>query len=166
MCFPFPRHRVNHSLTNFRSPETILRVYRADPTPLDQLDDRNLLRPPQLEKNFLISPPGSPPVGWEPIREDPPNHAPLADDLMAALRKLQIERSHGGVEVLVHPDSEDGPGIGIYVEDCDGGDEPQQEEQPEESMWVYGQSRPQRGATSRPPVRPPPASMPPISVGA
>lgn len=39
----------------------------------------------------MISPPGSPPVGWEPIREDPPNRDTLADDLMKALGALRDE---------------------------------------------------------------------------
>ncbi|KAI0085955.1 Calcipressin-domain-containing protein [Irpex rosettiformis] len=106
------------------SPATLLRVFRADPTPLAQLVNPDLLRPPELEKNFLISPPGSPPVGWEQIREEPPNHAPLADDLIAALKKLQLQREapgQHGIEVLIEP--EDGGGIRICVEDC-GGDIP------------------------------------------
>lgn len=141
------------------SPATHLRVYRADPTPLDQLTDRDLLRPPQLEKNFLISPPGSPPVGWEQVREEPPNHAPLADDLMNALKKLQLEReTHHGVEVLMEPEAEGGPGIGIYVEDCGSGLPEIQEAEPDEAEWVYGQPRPQ--------FRPIPTALPPLRVGA
>lgn len=50
------------------------------------------LAPPPLSKNFLISPPGSPPEGWEPITEDPPNDRTLAEDLAGALTKLQVER--------------------------------------------------------------------------
>jgi hypothetical protein len=56
-------------------PPIKLRVYRADPNPLlpmesdDVVPEANYLRPPAIEKNFLISPPGSPPVGWEPIKE-------------------------------------------------------------------------------------------------
>lgn len=49
---------------------------------------------PTTDKNFLISPPGSPPVGWEPIREDPPNRDTLADDLMKALADLRDTGSH------------------------------------------------------------------------
>ncbi|KAF9583264.1 carbohydrate-binding module 1 protein [Lunasporangiospora selenospora] len=49
---------------------------------------RHLLHPPELEKNWLISPPGSPPVGWSQIREDPPNTVHLADDLVKALIEL------------------------------------------------------------------------------
>ncbi|PWN19762.1 hypothetical protein BCV69DRAFT_313506 [Microstroma glucosiphilum] len=49
------------------------------------------LLPPITDRNFLISPPGSPPIGWEPIKEDPPNRETLAVDLMEALRKLGRE---------------------------------------------------------------------------
>ncbi|KAF7323328.1 hypothetical protein HMN09_00113700 [Mycena chlorophos] len=136
-----------------------LRVYRADPNPLlppgDVVDvpAANYLQPPQVEKNFLISPPGSPPVGWEPIREEPPNATPLADDLMAALRKLQVhdrEREKpAGLEVLVHPEDGD-TGVGIYVEDCASDDD----ESDNEEDWVYGQPAPFR-------TRYLPTSMPP-----
>ncbi|KAH9948125.1 Calcipressin [Amylocystis lapponica] len=139
--------------------QTILRVYRADPTPIPSAStstgyNNNFLRPPEIEKNFLISPPGSPPVGWEPIREEPPNATPLADDLIAALRKVQLqaerEQRGAGPEVLLEP--EEGVGIGVYVEDCDGGEGGA----PMEQDWAYGETSPARAKwkplpTSRPP---------------
>lgn len=142
-------------------PGVTIRVYRADPTPLEQLDSRDLLRPPQLEKNFLISPPGSPPVGWEQIREDPPNSTPLADDLIAALNRLQVEREG---PVVIETENEEG--ITIFVEDCDReADDPQSDHsEDDESEWVYGQTRRQYKPT--PAMRPPPTSMPPLAVGA
>jgi hypothetical protein len=54
--------------------------------------DPTHLAPPPLTKNFLISPPGSPPEGWQPIIEEPPNDRTLADDLVGALKRLQVER--------------------------------------------------------------------------
>ncbi|KAJ7491084.1 Calcipressin [Mycena latifolia] len=137
--------------------QIILRVYRADPNPLlpmeseDTVPEANYLRPPAIEKNFLISPPGSPPVGWEPIKEEPPNATPLADDLMAALRKLQMsERPASGLEVLIEPHDGDS-GVGVYVQDCNGEDEENEED------WVYGESAPARAkwrpiATALPPM--------------
>lgn len=53
------------------------------------------LQVPAQTKNFLISPPGSPPIGWEPMEEEPPNTAALAADLMAALTRLQQEQEGG-----------------------------------------------------------------------
>ncbi|KAJ7253339.1 Calcipressin [Mycena haematopus] len=137
--------------------EITLRVYRADPNPLlpmesdDVVPQANYLRPPAIEKNFLISPPGSPPIGWEPIKEEPPNAAPLADDLMAALRKLQLHEKHSsGLEVLMEPHNGDS-GVGIYVQDCCGDDDESDEN------WVYGESAPARAkwrpfATALPPM--------------
>lgn len=39
-----------------------------------------------MEKQFLISPPASPPVGWEPVREEEPV---IDARLIAALAALQ-----------------------------------------------------------------------------
>ncbi|KAJ7577449.1 Calcipressin-domain-containing protein [Mycena floridula] len=123
-----------------------LRVYRADPNPISA--ESSYLEPPPIEKNFLISPPGSPPVGWEQLREEPPNVTPLADDLIAALRKLQLRRS--SVEILLDP--HEGSGVGVYVEDCGDGYESDIELQ--EESWTYGftSSRSKWGATVMPPI--------------
>lgn len=74
--------------------------------------------------------------------EDPPNVMPLADDLIAALRKLQLAAgtvARGGREMILDP--EDGAGIGVYVEDCDmedfGVDEGERD-------WAYGEDNPSR----------------------
>lgn len=106
------------------SVQATLRVFRALPTPLASLADsnHNHLAPPPLEKNFLISPPGSPPIGWEPVQEEPPNATPLAEDLLLALERLQMHRGTGvrqdGREELVRATEVDG-GIGIWVEDVE-----------------------------------------------
>ncbi|KAI0696579.1 Calcipressin [Cerioporus squamosus] len=146
-------------------PEYILRVYRADPTPIesDETQEHNhYLRPPANEKNFLISPPGSPPVGWEQIREDPPNSTALAHDLIAALRRLEIqeeqERRGPGLEVLL--EAEDGVGISVCVEDCDA---VAREQVNEEEDWAYGERAPSRTRWQPMPTAMPP-SRPPVSV--
>jgi hypothetical protein len=48
------------------------------------------LRPPEPDKLFLISPPVSPPVGWEQKVEDPP----VVDlNLLAAIAQLRPSKS-------------------------------------------------------------------------
>ena len=115
------------------------------------------------EKNFLISPPGSPPVGWEQLREDPPNATPLAGDLIAALRKLEVQeesaRRGPGIEVLLEP--EEGVGISVCVEDCDAVVQIDGDVDMDEEDWAYGELAP-----SRMRFRPPPTAMPPIAVSA
>lgn len=141
-------------------PNVTLRVFRGDPTPIDAPTsgpDGAFLCPPEPTKNFLISPPGSPPVGWEPVPEEPPNATPLADDLIAALRQLQLldVRASRGPEVVLQ--SDDGVGITVYVEDCDGGKDGGREL--DEDEWVYGETSAMTTA-----YRPPVTQRPPVAV--
>jgi hypothetical protein len=159
-----------------RSEELILRVYRADPNPLiphdpelSTIPSEAYLQPPVSNKNFLISPPGSPPVGWESMREDPPNATPLADDLMEALQMLHVAQQHhqqnserrkSSVELLIEPEES---GVGVYVEDYDlvvdedGYVVDVQEEERQDQDWVYGVTAPARSKW-----KPIPTAMPPM----
>ncbi|KAF9234503.1 Calcipressin [Melanogaster broomeanus] len=140
-------------------PISTLRVFRADRSPIitdSSPTDEHFLKPPPVEKNFLISPPGSPPVGWEPVREEPPNTATLAHDLITALQKLQLRQSHGGKEILLEP--EEGVGVTVYVENADSG-ESDGEEDVHEMDWEYGAPSP---ASLR--WKPAPTSLPPLPI--
>jgi calcipressin-2 len=150
-------------------PESIksLRVYRADRTEIERDPSEHYLQPPQQEKNFLISPPGSPPVGWEQVREDPPNAAPLAEDLIQALRKLEVDaqfrrtkvEGQRGVELLLAPeDSTDG--ISVYVENCDVAEDEDEitiDIDDTGEGWAYGEFSPYR----MPPPKFVPTAFPP-----
>jgi hypothetical protein len=63
------------------------RVYFGQPTPISAKDEHLAL--PDAGKLFFISPPPSPPHGWEMKLEDAPNKMVHADDLAAALAKLR-----------------------------------------------------------------------------
>jgi hypothetical protein len=63
------------------------RVYFGQHTPLDLTKD-NHLELPDAGKLFFISPPPSPPHGWEMRLEDAPNKLVHAEDLAEALAKL------------------------------------------------------------------------------
>ncbi|KAG9050793.1 carbohydrate-binding module 1 protein [Tulasnella sp. UAMH 9824] len=113
---------------------TPLRVYRGTHTELFSEADR--LPVPHAPHNFLISPPGSPPVGWEPAEEEPPNTDTLASDLVAALERLQLNRARpmkDGVQLIMSPDDDDESqdvrmgggsppprqGLTVFLEDAD-----------------------------------------------
>ncbi|KAJ3277213.1 hypothetical protein HK104_003550 [Borealophlyctis nickersoniae] len=71
-----------------------LRVYFGEHTDTDLLNPEegknlNYLRVPEIEKNFLLSPPGSPPIGWVQSREGGPVPGGHADALMDALAALE-----------------------------------------------------------------------------
>ncbi|CAJ0581178.1 unnamed protein product, partial [Mesorhabditis spiculigera] len=55
-------------------------------------DTGALLQPPPLEKQFLISPPCSPPVGWEQLKEMPP--VVCSFDLMARLAAFAVDEEY------------------------------------------------------------------------
>lgn len=63
------------------------RVYFGQPTPIEAQDVHLAL--PDAGKLFFISPPPSPPHGWEMKLEDAPNKMVHAEDLADALAKLR-----------------------------------------------------------------------------
>ena len=98
---------------------------------------------PKSDRLFFISPPPSPPMGWEMKEEDAPNKIVHAEDLAAALAKLHAnheaaspEVDHGGkmitrrrtgsTTVVYHPeDHGDSPNLpAISVEDTTETPEP------------------------------------------
>ncbi|KAM8705753.1 hypothetical protein ACLKA7_010111 [Drosophila subpalustris] len=84
--------------------KTVITCYFAQP--VTPVNNKNL-QPPAPVKQFLISPPASPPAGWEPREEGEPlvNH-----DLLAALASLTPGESHE-----LHPQSEDQPAIIVHT---------------------------------------------------
>ncbi|KAK0934970.1 hypothetical protein LTR29_013467 [Friedmanniomyces endolithicus] len=72
--------------------ETVLgsrvRVYFGSPVKIDVSEEERWLRAPKSSKMFFISPPPSPPMGWEMRDEGPPNKDVHAEDLATALSRL------------------------------------------------------------------------------
>ncbi|KAM0721525.1 hypothetical protein Q7P37_002450 [Cladosporium fusiforme] len=63
-----------------------VRVYFGQQTKIG--DEEKYLHLPKSDKLFFISPPPSPPMGWQMRDEEPPNKEVHAEDLAAALSKL------------------------------------------------------------------------------
>lgn len=75
----------------------------------DENCQSNYLTIPKLTKQFLISPPASPPVGWEPVHEG----SPVMDvQLISAIANLVPGKLHE-----IHQGNESQPGI--FVEVCE-----------------------------------------------
>lgn len=88
-----------------------LKCYFAQPTKC--LGSQAHLEPPKPVRQHLISPPASPPVGWEPTLESNPV---INYDLLAAVANLSPGEAHE-----LHPPTEDQPGIVVHIcEDPDG----------------------------------------------
>uniref|UniRef100_T1IRN4 Uncharacterized protein n=1 Tax=Strigamia maritima TaxID=126957 RepID=T1IRN4_STRMM len=97
--------------------DKIINCYFAQPlSPKDDNKDPHL-QPPKPDKQFLISPPASPPVGWEPVHEAQPM---INYDLLSAIASMTP-----GISQELHPPSESQPGIVVHpCEDpqgCRGG---------------------------------------------
>ncbi|VDK57275.1 unnamed protein product [Anisakis simplex] len=86
----------------------LLKAFFAQRVRLRDASDDGLLKLPPLEKQFLISPPASPPVGWEQCHEMAPVVCNF--DLMARLAAFTIDDNYevfgGDVDkpkIVIHP---------------------------------------------------------------
>ncbi|KAJ9158375.1 Calcineurin binding protein [Coniochaeta hoffmannii] len=148
------------------------RVYFGAPTPTDLAEKDHHLALPDAGKLFFISPPPSPPHGWEMKLEDAPNKMVHADDLAEALAKLRhqaggpvsptspVDSTMGGVDapsprasgqrsrsstLIFHPEEHGGsPGLPCIAVD-DMTDEPEELSSPVVP-------KPIQAHTARPPV--------------
>ncbi|CAO2650965.1 Nn.00g092620.m01.CDS01 [Neocucurbitaria sp. VM-36] len=120
-----------------------IRVYFGMNTPLNPSDQHLAL--PKSDRLFFISPPPSPPMGWEMKEEEAPNKIVHAEDLATALARLHANPYHdasspiddrgsspitrkrnGSTTVVYHPeDHGDSPNLpAISVEDTTETPEP------------------------------------------
>lgn len=71
-----------------------VRIYFGEQTPI-VVEDQHLAAP-KSQKLFFISPPPSPPFGWEVREEAAPNKEVVAEDLARALAKLKEKKGPRG----------------------------------------------------------------------
>ncbi|KFH46779.1 Calcipressin-like protein [Hapsidospora chrysogenum ATCC 11550] len=81
-----------------------VKIYFGQHTPVRARDEHLAL--PDAGKLFFISPPPSPPHGWEVRLEDAPNKVVHADDLAAALAKLNHRPAPTAADSPVSPSGE------------------------------------------------------------
>lgn len=110
----------------------VMRIYYGQHTPFyDEFDNSRHLNVPELERNWLVSPPCSPPVGWTQVREDRPNSNTLANDLVHALAHASLNadyfKSHDDVDDFSLNDNDNNEEISrmqtpiLTVIPCDSG---------------------------------------------
>ncbi|XP_063680165.1 calcipressin-1-like [Bolinopsis microptera] len=73
--------------------------------------DQQQLDVPPLTKQFLISPPSSPPVGWEPVLEMEPH---VDENLLEAIEKLG-GKDLSGEELMLIPGEEEKPAVTLKM---------------------------------------------------
>lgn len=83
------------------------KCYMATPTILKKKASSDNLEVPALTKQFLISPPASPPVGWAPVIEQEPI---LNYDLISAIANLAPGEMHE-----IHAGSKHQPQIVVHI---------------------------------------------------
>ncbi|KAI8142456.1 Calcipressin [Fennellomyces sp. T-0311] len=79
---------IGNDIPSDRRPWMEIRLYYGQHNPINPDPKTFQLQVPQSEKNFLISPPGSPCDDWKQTMESPPNTAVLASDMTHAIAEL------------------------------------------------------------------------------
>ncbi|XP_021364607.1 calcipressin-2-like isoform X2 [Mizuhopecten yessoensis] len=109
---------------------TCIKCYMAQPRDKSRDKTDPHLQLPALTKQFLISPPASPPVGWEPVTESEPI---INYDLLAAMASLTPGEAHE-----LHKQTESQPAIIVHI--CEN----------KEASDLYGDKRPKLPQTRCP----------------
>ena len=103
---PSEAGKAKLALHNTNYLDSTITVYYAQSSSLSEASTSSLM-PPTPQKQYLISPPASPPVGWEPVEENKPA---FNFDLVSTLIEMAPGQSHE-----LHKSDDGKPSVVVHV---------------------------------------------------